>query len=139
MKRNIAVFLFALALIVALNFAQTKSGPEAAPQKESGMAGCPMMEGMAHTPGGQPSGAMHSKMIGMGGGMAGMFSLSSGEINAVLTDKKTELGLTETQAKQIADLIASSQQTKATAAVQQMMGKRSAGGMKCSCMPAATK
>lgn len=71
--------------------------------------------------------------------MASMFSLSAEEISARLTEKKTELGLSDIQVKQVADLIASSEKQKVETKMQGMMGQMQAGEMKCPCMESMSK
>ncbi len=84
-------------------------------------------------------GSMKEMMQGMPKRMASMFSLSAEEISARLIEKKAELGLTDAQAKQVADLIASSEQQKIETKMQGMVGQMRAGQMKCPCMQTGAK
>lgn len=97
---------------------------------------CPMMSKNA----GQPMMENRKEMMkGMPERMAGMFSLSAEEISAQLTEKKKELGLSDAQVKQVADLIASSEKQKVETKMQGMMGQMQSGQMKCPCMESGSK
>src|SRR6516225_5091138 len=65
----------------------------------------------------------NENMLAMRCAIPGMFSLSADEISARLTEKKTDLSLSDAQVKQVADLIASSEQQKIE---DKMQGMRSA-------------
>ncbi|MBZ5534560.1 MAG: hypothetical protein LAO31_01285 [Acidobacteriia bacterium] len=96
-----------------------------------------MMGMMSHEHGEHMKGQMQHSMPGMGNGMAGMFSLSAEEIGALLKEKKTDVGLTDSQVKLVADLIASNQQKKADERMHQMhqmMAQKHGEGMQCPCM-----
>ena len=111
---------------IALARSAEKPSAEAekpAPPAAGAMMTCPMMGAMPNT-------AMAEMMKGMADRMAGMFALSSEETVKLLTDKKAALGLSDAQAKAIADLMASSQQQKVR---ESMQGMR----QMCPCMQAA--
>ncbi len=71
--------------------------------------------------------------------MMSTFSLSAEEISSRLTEKKAELGLSDAQAKQVADLIASSEREKINNKMQGMMSQMQSGQMKCPCMGSGSK
>ena len=119
MKR-IAVLLAVVGLIGSLAFAQSKPQDKPVQQSGGGMMSCPMMAMMSSTPTGQT-------MQGMPQRMAGMFTLSSEEVAKLLGDKKAALGLSDAQVKSIADLVASSQEQRATEKMQSMMNQMQTG------------
>ena len=135
-KFKFLVILLAAVAAGSVLFAQSQAPQK--PKKQSGppMMMCPMMSKNA----GQPMmGNKNEMMKGMPQRMASMFSLSAEEISARLTEKKTDLGLSDVQVKQVADLIASSEQQKVETKMQGMMGQMQAGQMKCPCMQSGTK
>ena len=133
-ESKLVAILAALLLTGLVLFAQAQ--PSTTPQEAStpGMKGCPMMGNM---PGSM--GNMQGMMKGMPQQMASRFSLSADEIFARLTEKKAQLGLSEAQVKQVADLIASSEQQKIKDSLRGMMGAMRGGKMNCPCMQSATK
>ncbi len=139
MKKILVTIVSALALMATWGFAQGKSEQTPTQQANPGVMNCPMMAKMSHMQAGATKEAMDHPMAGMSRGMASMFSLSSEELNVLLKDKKTDLGLTDTQVKKVAELIASSQQKKAEQRMQQMRAPMSGGGMKCPCMETPSK
>ncbi len=130
-------FLAILSTLLAAGltvFAQSQ--PSQKPTERSGppMMMCPIMNKNE----GQPTmGNMQEMMHGMPQRMASMFSLSAEEISARLSEKKTELGLSDAQVKQIAELITSSEQQKIKSKMQGMTSQ--AGQMRCPCMRSGTK
>lgn len=76
---------------------------------------------------------------GMPQRMAGTFSLSAEEISSRLAGKKGEFGLSDAQVKQVANLIASSEQEKINAKMHGMMSQMQWGRMKCPCMGSGSK
>lgn len=167
MKRKMSlVVISALLLIVGASRGQSGSGvkgttqpdPTACPYPDESAAGqsqtqkkpaekpsgptvmCPMMGMMGRTEKGQPMmGNMNEMMQAMPRRMAGMFSLSAEEIGARLTEKKSELGLSDAQVKEVADLIASSEQQKIETKMRGMMGPMRAGQMTYPCMQSGPK
>jgi hypothetical protein len=139
MKKALIVISIAMIFVVTLVFAQAQSDQKPAQQSNSDTMTCPMMGQMSHMHGEQMKGQMQHPMSGMKNGMSGKFSLSSGEIIDLLKGKKADLGLSDTQVKLVADLIASSQQKKADENMQQMMAQKQGGGMKCPCMETPEK
>lgn len=141
MKKSKFFVIPAVFLLTAFAvFAQAQPSQKPKQQSGPGMATCPMMGMMGSAkPGKAMMGNMHEMMPGMQQRMASMFSLSGEEIAARLTQKKTEIGLSDTQVKQVADLIASSEQEKIKDKMQGMMSQKQAGQMKCPCMQSATK
>lgn len=132
MKR-IGVVLSVLLGIGLLGLAQSEP-----PQREREQFGqvtmkCPMMDMMSKRQQGQMMGNMKHMMQGMNQRMTNMFALSGDEIAALLDGKKTVLGLSDSQVKEVADLIASSQQQKASKKMQDMMARMQAGEMSCPC------
>ena len=111
MKR-IAVILPVLLAITPLAFAQPEPPQREPEQFGPAMMKCPMMEMMSNMWEGKMMGDMKEMMRGMKQRMASMFGLSAEEIAAVLGREKTGLGLSDSQVKQVADLIVSSQQQK---------------------------
>jgi hypothetical protein len=137
MKKTLVIIGIAVLFISALIFAQTKSEPKPAQPASSETMTCPMMGEMSQSHSEHMQGHMQHPMSGMGNGMAGMFSLSAEEINALLKEKKTDVGLTDAQVKLVAELISSSQQKKADAKMHQMhrmMAQKEGEGMRCPCM-----
>ena len=132
MKR-IALIPPVLLAISLLAFAQSEP-PQREPERVgAAMMKCPMMEMMSNMREGQMMGDMKEMMQGMKQRMASMFGLSAEEIAAVLGREKTGLGLSDSQVKQVAYLIASSQQKKSREKMQQMMARMQAGEMECPC------
>ena len=132
MKR-IALILPVLLAISLLAFAQSEP-PQREPERvRTAMMKCPMMQMMSNMRTGQMMGNMKEMMQGMKQRMASMFGLSAEEIAAVLGREKTGLGLSDSQVKQVAYLIASSQQKKSREKMQQMMARMQAGEMECPC------
>ncbi len=127
MKR-IALILPVLLAISLLAFAQSEP-----PQREPERVRTAMMKMMSTMRKGQMMGDMKEMMQGMKQRMASMFGLSVEEITAVLGREKTGLGLSDSQVKQVAYLIASSQQKKSGEKMQQMMARMQAGEMECPC------
>ena len=128
MKR-IALILPVLLAISLLAFAQSEP-PQREPERvRTAMMKCPMMKMMSTMRKGQMMGDMKEMMQGMKQRMASMFGLSVEEITAVLGREKTGLGLSDSQVKQVADLIVSSQQQKSGEKMQQMMARMQAGEM----------
>ena len=132
-------FKFLVILLAAMAAGSVIFARSQAPQKAKDPSGppmmmCPMMSKNA----GQP---MMGKdmMKGMPQRMGSMFSLSAEEISARLAEKKTELGLSDAQVKQVADLIASSEKQMVETKMQGMMGQMQAGQMKCPCMESRSK
>jgi len=78
-------------------------------------------------------------MKGMPQRMASMLSLSAEEISSRLTAKKAELGLSDAQVRQVAELIASSEQEKINHKMHGMMNQMQSGEMKCPCMGNGSK
>ena len=97
---------------------------------------CPMVNKNEGPP---AKGNMQERMPGMAQRMASMFSLSADEISARLTEKKTDLSLSDAQVKQVADLIASSEQQKIEDKMQGMTSQTQAEEMKCPCMRSSNK
>ena len=141
MKKSRGVVIVAVLLLIAFAvFAQSHPSHKPQQQPGSAMTTCPMMGMMGNAkPGKAMTGNMQEMMNGMSQRMAGHFFLSGEKIAARLTEKKTELGLSEVQVKQVADLIASSEQEKIKDQMQGMMSRMQAGQMKCPCMQSATK
>ncbi|MGB7623534.1 MAG: hypothetical protein WBN92_14385 [Terriglobia bacterium] len=142
MKKTLVVMTVAMMFIVTLIFAQAKSEQKPGEQSSSETMNCPMMGQMSHMHGEQMKGQMQHSMPAMKDGMAGMFSLSPEEINILLKSKKADLGLSDSQVKLVADLVASSQQKKADEKMQQMhqmMAQKQGDGMKCPCMGTPAK
>ena len=109
-------------------------------QKPTERSGPPMMCPMVNKNEGPPAkGNMQERMPGMAQRMASMFSLSADEISARLTEKKTDLSLSDAQVKQVADLIASSEQQKIEDKMQGMTSQTQAEEMKCPCMRSSNK
>ena len=141
MKR-IALILPVLLAISLLAFAQSEP-PQREPERvRAAMMKCPMMkmtsnmrkgQMMSNMRKGQMTGDMKEKMQGMKQRMASMFGLSAEEIAAVLGREQTGLGLSDSQVKQVAELVASSQQQKSGEKMQQMMERMQAGEMECPC------
>lgn len=110
MKKSM-VFVVLLVLLSAGLAVFAQSQPSQKPKEQSAppMMMCPIMNKNE----GQPrTGNMQEMMQGMPQRMASMFSLSAEEISARLTEKKTEFGLSDTQVKQVAELLASSEHQK---------------------------
>lgn len=132
------VILSALVTVALAVFAQ----PSQKAKEPSGRATttCPMMGMMGNAKSGKAMmGNRQEMMKGMQQRMAGMFSLSGEEIAARLTEKKTELGLSDAQVKQVAELLASSEQQKIETKMRGMMSQMQAGQMKCPCMQSGAK
>ena len=72
----------------------------------------------------------------MMGRMAGMFSLSREEIEALLTEHNQALQLSEAQVQQIAVRIEASQDEKTEKSMKAMMERMQAGAKQCGCMEA---
>lgn len=140
MKRLTLPVLLLVPLVAgSIVFAQSQTSQKPKDQAGPPMMMCPMMnksEGQAGM------GNMQGMMQAMPQRMASMFSLSAEEISARLSEKKAELGLSDAQVKQVADLIASSEQGKIKDKMQSMMNQMQTGmqaGMKCPCMQSGTK
>jgi len=112
-------------------FAQSQPSQKPTERSAPPMMMCPMMNKNEGPP---TKGNMQERMQGMAQRMASMFSLSAEEISARLKEKKTELSLSDTQVKHVAELIASSEQQKIKDKVQGMTSQTQAGQMKCPCM-----
>ena len=131
-------FAILLAVLVggSVIFAQSQAPQKPKEQSASPMMMCPMMSNNAAHP---MMGNKNEMMKGMPQRMASMFSLSAEEISSRLTQKKAELGLSDAQVKQVADLIASSEREKINDKMQGMMSQMQAGQMKCPCMGSGSK
>ncbi len=134
-KMNSFAILLAGLAAGSTVFAQSQPSQKSTRQVGPSVMMCPMISKNT----GQPMmGNKNEMMKGMPQRMASMFSLSAGEISARLTAKKAELGLSDAQVKQVADLIASSEQEKINK-MQEMMGQMQSGQMKCPCMGSGSK
>lgn len=100
------------------------------PKEQAAM--CPMMETMHGPQGAQGMKDMRQQM-------GGMCTLSQQEIASFLAAKKESLGLTDSQIKQVAELIAESQRPTTSRLVEGMTTTMGAGGMKCSHMESSPK
>ena len=123
--KNSAVILVALAISVWAQAQDTAQEPD-----ESVMA-CPMM-GMKSP---MQEGGGGRKMMGR---MAGMFSLSREEIEALLTEHNQTLQLSNAQVQQIAERIEASQNEKTEESMKAMRERMQAGARQCGCMEAKT-
>ena len=132
MKR-MGVVLSVLLGVSLLGLAQSEPPGREDKQVVQATMKCPMMDMMSNMQAGQMMGEMEDMMQGMSERMANMFALSGDEVAALLEEKKTVLGLSDSQAKGIADLIASSQQEKRSKKMQDMMTHMQAGEMSCPC------
>ncbi len=137
MKR-IGVVLSVLLGIGLLGLAQSEP-----PQREREQFGqatmkCPMMDMMSKRQEGQMMGNRTDMMQGMSQRMTNMFALSGDDITALLDEKKTVLGLSDSQVKEVAALVASSQQQKASKKMRDMMARMQAGEMSCPCCTQST-
>lgn len=140
MKRMTLSALLLVSLVAgSIVFAQSQTSQKPKEQSSPPMMMCPMM---SKTEGQAAMANMQGMMQGMPQRMAGMFSPSAEEISARLSEKKAELGLSDAQVKQVAELIASSEQERIKDKMKSMMNQMQAGmqaGMKCPCMQGATK
>ena len=123
--KNSAVILVALAISV---WAQAQ---DSAQEPEESVMACPMM-GMTSP---MQEGGGGRKMMGR---MAGMFSLTHEEIEALLTEHHQALQLSEAQVQQIAERIEASQDEKTEKSMKAMMERKQAGARQCGCMEAKT-
>ncbi len=136
MKFKSLVILLAVLAGGSTILAQSQAPQKPKEQPASPMMMCPMM---SKNSGQGMMGNKNEMMKGMPQRMATMFSLSAEEISSRLTKKKAELGLSDAQVKQVADLIASSEQEKINNKMQGMMGQMQSGQMKCPCMGSGSK
>jgi hypothetical protein len=137
MKKTLLAIVIALLCIGTFIFAQSKPDQKSTQPAASDTMSCPMMGMMSQVHDHQMQGQMQHSMPAMMNAMAGMFSLSAEEISTLLSEKKTDVGLTDAQVKLVAGLIASSQQKKADEKMHQMhqmMAQKQGEGMKCPCM-----
>ena len=116
-------------------FAQSQPSQKPTERSAPPMMMCPMMNKNEGPP---TKGNMQERMQGMAQRMASMFSLSAEEISARLTEKKTELGLSDAQMKRVAELIASSEQQKIKDTMQGMNSQREPGQMRCPYMQSSS-
>ena len=126
-------------LTLAMLLLVSASGGSAQDQQTAAQPGmqCPMAGMMSKMPAGQSAGNMDDMMKMMGQRMAGMFSLSADEVDALLSQKKETFGLSDAQTKEIAASIQAAQQKKAAEQMERMKGQMQAGGMNCPCRGAA--
>lgn len=127
------IFLFFGLLSASFIFAQTKPASQPAPQQNPGSMNCPMMGKMAGHQQGPVTGKMDHKMRCAKNGMCGMSILSADDISAMLGSKKSEIGLTDAQVKQVANVIAEAQK-KSDEKMQALRANKTSAGMQCCCM-----
>ncbi len=136
--KSIGVVLSVLLGIGLLGLAQSEPPQRAREQFGQATMKCPMMDMMSKRQQGQMMGNMKDMMQGMSQRMTSMFALTGEDIAALLDGKKTVLGLSDSQVKEIAGLVASSQQQKASKKMQDMMTRMQAGEMSCPCCTQST-
>ena len=136
--KNLKFFGILLSLLAGglAVFAQPQSSPKPTEKSAPPMMMCPML---TKNEGPSTKGNMQEMTQGMAQRMANMFSLSAEEISTRLTEKKTELSLSDAQVKQVAELIASSEQQRIKDKMQGMTSQTQAGQMKCPCMQSSNK